>query len=145
MVQVKEIKDSNKLSEIFEIWEKVFGISRTVHNYDISNNYIILYEGLKEDTPIGAALIKPSGEDCYIENLAIIEEKRNQQNGEFLLRFAVDKGFQSEFHKVYAITKENQGGLFEKVGFLKTYDDKIQQNMIKYEINPENFYRKCNH
>jgi len=145
MVQVKEIKDSNNLTEIYDIWEKVFGISRTEYNYNNSNIYIILYEGIKEDTPIGAALIRPSGENCYIENLAIIEEKRSQQNGEFLLRFTVDKGFQSEFLKVYAVTKENQGGLFEKIGFLKISDDKIQQNMIKYEINPENFYKKCKH
>ncbi len=145
MVQVKAVMDSNSLSEIFDIWEKVFGVSKGEYVYDNTNIYIILYEGLKENNPIGAALIRPAGDECLIENLAVIESKRNQQNGEFLLRFVVDKGFQSEYDKIYAVTEANQGRLFEKIGFIKTNDDKIQHNMIKYEIKPENFYKRCNH
>jgi N-acetylglutamate synthase and related acetyltransferases len=145
MVQVKIVNDSINLKEIFHIWESVFGNSSTNYTYNSSNIYIILYEGLKEDKPIGAALIRSEGEECHIENLAVIENKRNQQNGEFLLRFAVDKGFQLECKKVIAVTNLHSGDLFKKIGFLKTYDDKIQQNMIKYEIIPENFYKRCKH
>lgn len=144
MVQVKIVKDEKSLSEIFSIWEVVFGRNKSDFVYNDSNIYIILYEGLKEDNPIGAAMIKAEQDNCLIENLAVVEKKRNQQNGEFLLRFTVDTGFQSGYEKVYVFTKVNKSSLLEKVGFSKS-DDKIFPNMTKYQINQEKFYKKCKH
>lgn len=145
MVQVKIVKDESSLTEIYSIWEAVFKKDKSDFKYVESNLYIILYEGLKEDKPIGAAMIRKEEDNCFLENIAIVEEKRNQQNGEFLLRFMVDRAFQLDYEKLYAITEANQGGLFQKIGFEAIDDDKINSNTTKYQIKKENFYKKCNH
>lgn len=142
MIQGKIIKDDKNLSEIFKIWEKVFDKPENYYIKEDENLYIILYEGLKEDYPIGAAKLKISTEACLIENLAIIEEKRNQKNGEFLLRYTIDKGFQSGNEIIYAVLKETEDKLFKRVGFI-VESDINQQNNTKYKIIRETFYNQC--
>ncbi|SHO54263.1 GNAT family N-acetyltransferase [Anaerocolumna xylanovorans] len=145
MIQGKVVSDEKNISDIFSIWESVFGMDGNSLIYNGLNVYLILFEGLKEDKPIGAVMLREKENGCLIENLAIIESKRNQQNGEFLLRFAVDKGFQLGYEKIYTETKEKNGNLFEKIGFEIIEDSNMPDETIKYQIMQENFYKRCKH
>lgn len=145
MIQGKVVSDEKNISDIFLIWKNVFGMDENSLIYNESNVYLILFEGLKEDKPIGAVLLKKEEDGCLIENLAIIESKRHQQNGEFLLRFAVDKSFQLGYEKVYADTVKDKGNLFQRVGFKIISDDSMPGEKIRYQIMQEDFYKKCKH
>lgn len=143
MIQGKVIQDEKKLSEVYGIWRKVFHCEENNYKLDNGNIYIVLYEGLKEDSPIGAVMLDIKEDGCQVKNLAILEEKRGQQNGEFILRYALDKGFQQGFDTIFVFLKESQEGLFLKLGFQSAEKDKKQQELIKYQINRDMLYKPC--
>jgi N-acetylglutamate synthase-like GNAT family acetyltransferase len=142
MIQGKVVT-ADKYEDLMNVWKSVFQETDVNNQFNVKNIYIVLYEGVKEDKPIGAVVLELIDEDYYIDRLAILSEKRNNKNGEFLLRFAIDKGFSKGYEKIYTIIQEQQKNLFFRVGFKTTKKDKIISDTIKCEISPDKFYKRC--
>ncbi len=142
MIQGKVVA-ADRYEDLITVWSSVFQEVETAKQFKEENIYIVLYEGIKEDKPIGAAELKLIGEECYIDRLAVLSEKRNKGNGEFLLRFALDKGFSKGYEKIYTIIQKEQKNIFYHVGFKTTKTDKIKSETIKCEISPDKFYKQC--
>ncbi|MDF2871688.1 MAG: hypothetical protein K0R05_3263 [Anaerocolumna sp.] len=142
MIQGKVVA-ADKYEDLVTVWKSVFQETDVNNQFNVKNIYIVLYEGVKEDKPIGAVVLELIDEDYYIDRLAILSEKRNNKNGEFLLRFAIDKGFSKGYEKIYTIIQEQQKNLFFRVGFKTTKKDKIKSDTIKCEISPDKFYKQC--
>lgn len=142
MIQGKVVA-ADKYEDLVTVWSSVFLNFDITNQFKKENIYMVLYEGVKEDKPIGAAELKLIDGECYIDRLAILSEKRNNGNGEFLLRFALDKGFSNGYEKIYTIIKKEQRNIFFHVGFKTTKKDKIVSDTIKCEISPDKFYKHC--
>ncbi|WOO34579.1 GNAT family N-acetyltransferase [Anaerocolumna sp. AGMB13020] len=142
MIQGKVVA-ADKYEDLITVWNSVFQDFDITYQFKDENIYIVLYEGVREDKPIGAAELKMIDGECFIDRLAVLSEKRNNRNGEFLLRFALDKGFSKGYEKIYTSIQKEQKGIFSQVGFNPTKIDKINSNTIKCEISPDKFYKHC--
>lgn len=142
MIQGKVIPP-DKISHLITVWSSVFYDEELCIELNEKNIYTVLYEGIGEDNPIGAAVLKLYNDECYLEKVAILSNKRNNKNGEFLLRFIIDKGFSKGYEKIYTMIKNKQKKFFYNVGFESTKKDKINSDTIKCEISPDKFYKQC--
>ena len=116
-------------SNYFDIDTSLYADNLAIHSLVIDNNEYV-----------GCGSLYYDGEHFVLDRVGVIEEKRRQKIGDFLVRMLIDKAFQLGPNTVYVYCKEEVVPFFSSIGF---DIEKRENDLVKLTINEKYVCKAC--
>ena len=154
MIQGKILSYGDDLKEIYEIRTKVFieelGISRDIE-FDIHDPdaiHVLVYEeqnSKQEDylIPVATGRITYDGDVCEIGHIAVLENYRNKDYGDFAVRMLINRALLSGLSTITILSPKKVIGFFEKVGFVIDNDQNSDVDVLRMILNLNDIETMC--
>ena len=136
-LEIKKIIDPAELEQAFAIRRQVFCIEQNVpeeiemDEFDTDATHILVYIN---DSPVGTARWRVTGEGVKMERFAVLKEYREKGVGEELVKYTLDKLKDSDF--IYLNAQESVIKFYEKFGFIavgnRFYEANIPHKRMEY-------------
>jgi N-acetylglutamate synthase-like GNAT family acetyltransferase len=151
LIQGKLLSSEDDLTEALEIQRKVlveeFGFSeeKIFDNKNSCAMHAVVYHGNDHKKAVASGKIIYDGDDCRLDNIAVLKEYRKNQYGDFIVRLLINKAFTAGIKKVYVISNIEMADFFWKIGFVQDGEEFMEEGIrkVKMSIRIENMVTKC--
>jgi predicted GNAT family N-acyltransferase len=149
MLEGRYIFGDEDITDALEIRRCVFNLEQglpEVSTMDEVDENCIIAIAYFEKKAVATGRLLFDGQDYLISKIAVLQEYRGNNYGDFIVRMLIDKAIKFGATKINVISQLPAKAFYEKIGFVEHgeifVEDNIQRVPMILEI--ENLFKKCN-